>query len=46
VANPQGPDFLHRDCANVCAWFARRGLDTIEFDHLFGDLVAEALGTW
>jgi RIO kinase 1 len=46
VANPQGPDFLHRDCANVCTWFARRGLDSIEFDHLFGDLVAEALGTW
>ena len=42
VANPQGPDFLHRDCQNVCTWFARRGLDTIEFDHLFGDLVAEA----
>ena len=46
VANPQGPDFLHRDCENVCTWFARRGLATVEFEHLFGDLVAEALGTW
>jgi RIO kinase 1 len=42
VANPQGPDFLHRDCENVCTWFARRGLETVEFEHLFGDLIAEA----
>ena len=46
VANPQGLDFLHRDCENVCMWFARRGLQTVEFDHLYGDLVAEALGSW
>lgn len=46
VANPQGLEFLHRDCENVCGWFARRGLETVEFDHLYGDLVAEALGTW
>ncbi len=46
VANPQGPEFLHRDCENVCAWFARRGLDTVEFDHLYGDLMAEAVGAW
>jgi RIO kinase 1 len=44
VANPLGADFLHRDCENVCTWFARRGLDTVEYEHLFGDLVAEALG--
>lgn len=44
VANPQGPDFLHRDCVNVCTWFARRGLDTAEFEYLFGDLMAEAVG--
>ena len=46
AANPQGLEFLHRDCENVCTWFARRGLDTVEFDHLFGDLAAEALGSW
>jgi RIO kinase 1 len=46
VANPQGLDYLHRDCENVCTWFARRGLQTVEFDHLYGDLVAEALGSW
>ncbi len=46
VANPQGPEFLHRDCENVCTWFARRGLETVEFDHLYGDLMAEAVGAW
>ncbi len=44
VANPQGVAFLHRDCENICTWFARRGLATVEFEHLFGDLVAEAFG--
>jgi RIO kinase 1 len=46
VANPKGQDYLHRDCENVCKWFAGRGLDTIEFEHLFGDLMAEAVGRW
>lgn len=42
VANPQGPDFLLRDCTNVCSWFRARGLDVDE-QALFADLVAEAL---
>lgn len=46
AANPRGPEFLYRDCQNVCAWFSRRGLASVEFDHLYGDLMAEALGTW
>ena len=46
AANPQGPDYLRRDCENVCTWFARRGLATAEFEHLFGDLMAEAVGSW
>ena len=45
-ANPQGPTYLERDCANVCRWFAARGLDTPELDHLFGDLMAEAVAGW
>jgi RIO kinase 1 len=44
AANPQGAEYLYRDCVNVCAWFARRGLTTIEFDHLYGDLMARAVG--
>ncbi|MDN5893157.1 MAG: serine/threonine protein kinase [Nocardioides sp.] len=44
VGNTQGMDFLMRDCANVCAWFRRRGLDPeIADEHaLFGDLMAHA----
>jgi RIO kinase 1 len=49
AANPQGPEYLHRDCENVRGWFARRGADiavTTELGHLFGDLMAEAVGSW
>ncbi len=44
VGNPQGTDFLLRDCANICAWFRGRGLDpTVADEHaLFGDLMATA----
>ncbi|HEX2896274.1 MAG TPA: RIO1 family regulatory kinase/ATPase [Marmoricola sp.] len=41
VANPQGADFLQRDCHNVCTWFARRGLEVDEHA-LFADLMASA----
>lgn len=37
-ANPCGPDFLHRDCVNVCTWFARRGLD-VDADELASHLI-------
>ena len=46
VINPQGPGFLQRDCANVLKWFTARGLDAPEADHLFGDLMAEAVAHW
>ena len=41
VGNPQGMDFLLRDCANMCQWFRARGLDVDE-QELFGDLMAHA----
>ena len=41
VANPSGPDFLMRDCHNVCSWFVARGLDVDEHD-LFAELLASA----
>ncbi len=41
VGNPQGFDFLLRDCRNVCGWFGSRGLD-VEGDELFADLMAHA----
>jgi RIO kinase 1 len=46
VANPQGPTFLERDCRNVLTWFASRGFDAPEAEHLFGDLMAEAVARW
>jgi RIO kinase 1 len=46
VANPQGASYLERDCRNVCAWFTSRGLRTVDFDELFGDLMAEAVARW
>jgi RIO kinase 1 len=41
VGNPAGPDFLLRDCTNVCSWFRARGLAVDEHD-LFGELLAHA----
>ena len=41
VGNPNGPDYLLRDCTNVCAWFRARGLDVDEHE-LFADLLAHA----
>jgi len=40
IANPNGMSLLERDCHNVCAWFARRGLDC-DADELFARAVAE-----
>lgn len=41
VANPQGFDFLLRDCANVCRWFRSKGLEVDEHE-LYADLLATA----
>jgi RIO kinase 1 len=44
VGNPQGMDFLLRDCTNVCAWFRSKGLDPEVADEqaLFTDLLSTA----
>ena len=41
VGNPNGMDFLLRDCTNICGWFRARGLDVDE-QELFGELMAHA----
>lgn len=41
VANPNGADFLHRDCVNVCTWFSSKGLER-SGDELFAELLAFA----
>lgn len=43
VANPQGPDLLHRDCVNICDWFARRRVPC-DAEELFADLLGHAFG--
>lgn len=46
VANPQGQEFLHRDCVNVCRWFSAHDFARADADVLFGDLMAEAVSHW
>jgi RIO kinase 1 len=46
VANPQGPQYLRRDCENVCRWFTARGFADAELEYLYADLMAEAVGSW
>ena len=43
IANPQGSDFLLRDCRAVCTWLVRHGVPADEHDW-FAALVAEAWG--
>ncbi|WP_309126999.1 RIO1 family regulatory kinase/ATPase [Microbacterium sp.] len=43
VSNPQGLDLLHRDCVNICDWFARRRLER-DPEELFGKLLAVSFG--
>jgi RIO kinase 1 len=41
VGNPQGLDFLLRDCTNICGWFRAKGLEVDEHE-VFGELMAHA----
>ena len=41
IANPQGMEFLARDCRNVCTWFTARGL-VLDAEALLGELAAYA----
>jgi RIO kinase 1 len=41
VGNPNGAEFLLRDCRNICSWFVSRGLD-VDADELLGELLAQA----
>ena len=43
VANPQGVEFLARDCRNVAGWFVRHGVE-VDVELLIGDLAVEAFG--
>ncbi len=41
VGNPQGPEFLARDCRNVATWFTARGRE-VDAEALFGEVIAYA----
>jgi RIO kinase 1 len=41
VSNPNGMEFLRRDCRNVCTWFTARGYPC-DPEELFAELVGEA----
>lgn len=41
VGNPQGEEFLARDCRNVATWFTARGLE-VDAESLFGEVIAYA----
>jgi len=41
VGNPQGVEFLARDCRNVGAWFTARGLE-VDGEALLADLLSYA----
>jgi len=41
VSNPNGMQFLQRDCSNVCAWFSSHGYGC-DPEELFGELVGLA----
>lgn len=42
VANPRGPELLHRDCLNVAGWFTARGYDA-DGEALFAEAVGRAM---
>jgi len=45
IGNPQGPEFLHRYCHNMCASFTCRGL-VVDQEEPFGDIMAAAMSRW
>ncbi len=40
VINPQGIQFLARDCRNICTWFVRRGVADADPDELLARILA------
>jgi RIO kinase 1 len=41
IGNPNGMEFLARDCRNICSWFNSRGL-AADPEDLLADLIAQA----
>lgn len=45
VANPNGMQYLQRDCVNMCTWFASRGVRRDPED-IFGELAGLVFARW
>jgi len=41
VSNPNGVEYLHRDCRNMADWFVRKGLQ-VDADVLLAEVLAAA----
>jgi RIO kinase 1 len=44
VGNPQGFEFLRRDCANICHWFVQRDTPGVDAEDLFRLLIGSVPG--
>jgi RIO kinase 1 len=44
VGNPNGFEYLRRDCRNICSWFAQRGVLRADADDLADDLLRSVPG--
>jgi RIO kinase 1 len=44
VGNPQGFDYLRRDCMNICSWFQHRGVHEADADDLYRLLIRSVPG--
>ncbi len=45
VGNPQGFEYLRRDCTNIATWFAGHGVPWAAPDDLFHDVTAGSAGS-
>jgi RIO kinase 1 len=43
VSNPNGVEFLQRDCRNICAWFESHGY-SYDPEVLLGELIGQSFG--
>lgn len=44
VGNPQGFDYLRRDCENICSWFTHRGVHEADAHDLYRSLLRSVPG--
>jgi RIO kinase 1 len=40
ITHSEGLNLLHRDCVNLCGWFARNGVEEADAEQVYADLLA------